>query len=121
MGRSKDILPHSNPDIPSDHFGLGNSSKSIYDFHDESDRDEDCFNFTIDENPSPKKPKKQGTGQLKVRYPGEIAMVGVFFFLPMNLTVTKSKKNKFPIVDMEGDVPKNGIESLLKASALTTR
>lgn len=75
MDRSKDILPHSNLDIPSDHYDLGNSSKSIYDFPDESDRDEDCFNFTIDENPSPKKTtKKQGTGQLKVRYPGEMLM-----------------------------------------------
>lgn len=66
---SKDILPHGNSDIPNEHFGLANSSKSIYDFHDESDRDEDCFKFTIDENPLPKN-KKQGTGTLKVRFPG---------------------------------------------------
>jgi lysine-specific demethylase PHF8 len=32
----------------------------------------------------------------------------------------KSKKSKDPMTDIEGDVPKNGIESLLKASALTT-
>jgi hypothetical protein len=66
---SKDILP-TNSDIPEDHFGFANSSKSIYDFHDESDRDEDCFNLNIDENPTPKKTKKQ-TGTLKVRFPGE--------------------------------------------------
>ncbi|RZC33738.1 lysine-specific demethylase 7B [Asbolus verrucosus] len=99
---SKDILPHSNSDIPNDHFGLANSSKSVYDFHDESDRDEDCFNFTIDENPTPKKTKNQSTGSLKVRFP------------------MKSKKGKDAMIDMEGDLPKNGIESLLKASALTT-
>jgi hypothetical protein len=33
----------------------------------------------------------------------------------------KSKKSKDPMTDIEGDVPKNGIESLLKASALTTK
>lgn len=65
--------------------------------------------------------KNRGPDNLKLGIQVRLQWFQYFFFLPMNLTVTKSKKNKFPIVDMEGDVPKNGIESLLKASALTTR
>ncbi|CAH0562106.1 unnamed protein product [Brassicogethes aeneus] len=69
----------------------------IYDFHDESDRDEDCFKFTIDENPAPPPSKK-------IKKPAGIKMR-----LPV-----KSKKPKD-----NPDEPKNGIESLLKASALS--
>ncbi|EFA11284.1 lysine-specific demethylase 7B [Tribolium castaneum] len=98
---SKDILPHSHADdIPEEQFDF----KSVYDFHDESDRDEDCFNFTIDENPPPKKSKKQSSAKFK---------------FPANFD-EKAKKGKDPVIDIDGDLPKNGIESLLKASALTT-
>lgn len=47
--------------------GLMGSSEDIYDFHDDSDRDEDCFNFTIDETP----PKKQRKAGIKMRLPGK--------------------------------------------------
>lgn len=34
---------------------IPNFPKSIYDFHDDSDRDEDCYGLSIDENPMRKK------------------------------------------------------------------
>ncbi|KAJ8914763.1 hypothetical protein NQ315_013266 [Exocentrus adspersus] len=94
---AKDIIPQStsNPKLPNE-FGFGDglvgSSEDIYDFHDDSDRDEDCFNFTIDESP-PKKTKKSG---IKMRLP------------------VKTKLSR--LEEAEGS---NGIESLIQASALS--
>ncbi|KAK9889303.1 hypothetical protein WA026_004584 [Henosepilachna vigintioctopunctata] len=85
-------------DIPSSdgiNFDLTDPTKSIYDFHDESDRDEE-FSFTIDE--SPKRPKK-----------------------PVSTPKSKPFKKKGRLsLDGNSELPQNGIESLLKASALTT-
>ncbi|XP_066588907.1 histone lysine demethylase PHF8-like isoform X2 [Prorops nasuta] len=66
---------------------------SVYDFHDGSN-ESDYGKFTIDESPKRKRAPK-GTGQKKVKrdFDGEI--------------------------DVLSDVPKNGIEELLKASAYT--
>ncbi|CAH1103341.1 unnamed protein product [Psylliodes chrysocephalus] len=93
---SKDILPQTIPNAPPTDYvfrdDLGGNSQDIYDFHDDSDRDEDCFNFTIDESPQ-KKPKKAG---VKVR--------------------AAAKKHKILGGDLEGS---NGIESLIQASALS--
>lgn len=48
-----------------------NSTKSVYDFHDGSDRDEDGFGLRIDENPTrTKKHAANSTGSLKMRLPG---------------------------------------------------
>ena len=47
---------------------IPNINKSIYDFHDDSEREEDCFNLSIDE--TPKKPKKitnTSLGPLKMK------------------------------------------------------
>lgn len=97
---TKDILQQNVLDgnsIDTEEFGLG-SSKSIYDFHDESDdRDEDCLKFTIDENPPPRPPPKKTKKQTGIK---------------MRLPVTKAKKSD------KNDVRQNGIESLIQASAL---
>ncbi|KAL3289651.1 hypothetical protein HHI36_023060 [Cryptolaemus montrouzieri] len=88
---SKDLIQ------PSDalNFGLTDPTKSIYDFHDESDRDEE-FSFTIDE--SPKRQKK-----------------------PVTVPKPKAAKKRNRLnMDGNPELPQNGIESLLKASALTT-
>ncbi|XP_022901200.2 lysine-specific demethylase 7B-like isoform X1 [Onthophagus taurus] len=98
---SKDGIP-SGPDSNlslDSALTFGSMSKSVYDFNDDSDRDDDCFNLSIDE--SPRKTKKS-SGSLKMRLP--------------NSWGPKSKKRD----DLE-DIPKNGIESLLKASALTNK
>ncbi|CAH1153396.1 unnamed protein product [Phaedon cochleariae] len=95
---SKDMLPppiHSDPPHPQSEFVFSDdmmgNSQDIYDFHDDSDRDEDCFNFTIDEPPQ-KKQKKPG---IKIRLPVK-------------------KQNR--IDEIEGS---NGIETLIQASALS--
>lgn len=75
FNRSKDILPQTIPNAPPTDYvfrdDLGGNSQDIYDFHDDSDRDEDCFNFTIDESPQ-KKPKKAG---VKVRAAGKYTFI----------------------------------------------
>lgn len=73
----------------------------MYDFHEGSDREEDGTQLSIDDNPKARKesPIPATTGSLKLR-------------IPMT-TWTKTKKQR-----QESDV-QNGIESLLKASALT--
>ncbi|XP_066152818.1 histone lysine demethylase PHF8-like [Euwallacea fornicatus] len=90
---AKDLMPptiiQNDLTMPNDPYGDGFDSKDVYDFHDDSDRDEDCFNFTIDENP--KKKKKSG---IKTKLPAK-----------------QSKKHKIPI-----GLSTNGIESLLQAS-----
>ncbi|KAJ8951461.1 hypothetical protein NQ318_006894 [Aromia moschata] len=48
--------------------GIVGNSQDVYDFHDDSDRDEDCLNFTIDE--MPRKKKKPG---IKMRLPAKLA------------------------------------------------
>lgn len=99
---TKDILQpneavHVNDGLDIEPFGLG-SSKSIYDFHDESDdRDEDCLKFTIDENPPLPPPVKKTKKQAGIK---------------MRLPVAKAKKGD------KADVRQNGIESLIQASAL---
>ncbi|XP_056646362.1 lysine-specific demethylase 7B-like [Diorhabda sublineata] len=91
---SKDILPPQIPNAPPTDYvfrdELGSNSQDIYDFRDDSDRDEDCFNFMIDESPQKKRKKSSG----KARVP--------------------AKKVKTP--PGEGS---NGIESLIQASALS--
>lgn len=49
--------------MPVDPYGEGFENKDVYDFHDDSDRDEDCFNFTIDDSAK----KKKG---IKMKLPG---------------------------------------------------
>lgn len=44
-------------------------NQSIYDFHDDDERDEDCFNLSIDESP---KRSKKSSGALKMKLPGKI-------------------------------------------------
>ncbi|KAF7273696.1 hypothetical protein GWI33_013608 [Rhynchophorus ferrugineus] len=88
---AKDIIPptieHNDATIQTVQYGDGFENKDVYDFHDDSDRDEDCFNFTIDESPKRKK------GSLKMK-------------LPNKLKKHKSNEN----------LSTNGIESLLQAS-----
>ncbi|XP_019760459.1 histone lysine demethylase PHF8 isoform X2 [Dendroctonus ponderosae] len=75
--------------IPGNPYDDAFENKDVYDFHDDSERDEDCFNFTIDENPKRKK------GRIKTKLP-----------------VSKQSKNhKIPV-----NLSTNGIESLLQAS-----
>ncbi|GJQ66960.1 hypothetical protein Trydic_g21906 [Trypoxylus dichotomus] len=92
---TKDILPvdHStSSNMPvSSNIVLPNINKSVYDFNDDSDREEDCFNLSIDESP------KKLTWSIK------------------------NKKVRGESHLLEGEQPKNGIESLLKASALTNK
>ncbi|XP_028135953.1 lysine-specific demethylase 7B-like isoform X2 [Diabrotica virgifera virgifera] len=93
---AKDMIPQPVSAAPPTDFMFRDDpgAQDIYDFHDDSDRDEDCFNFMIDETPQ-KNPKKG-----KARAPG-------------------SKKNKHPTtVTSDGD-GSNGIESLIQASALS--
>lgn len=97
MFRTKDLLPMegTHDGLPDNELLLSNLGKSIYDFNDDDDRDDDCFgNLAIDESP---KRSKKSNSQGKV----------------------KSSKGKRVPAELEGE-PKNGIESLLKASALTT-
>lgn len=63
--RNKDAIPNTDTLVIEDELLLPNFSKSIYDFHDDSDRDDDCFNLSIDENP--KKKKSKPTEQLPVK------------------------------------------------------
>lgn len=50
---------------------LANSTKSVYDFHDGSDREDDYMPLSIDENPKKSKRQNQNTsGSLKMRIPG---------------------------------------------------
>ncbi|XP_044764906.1 lysine-specific demethylase 7B-like [Coccinella septempunctata] len=88
---SKDLIQPSD-ELP---FNLNDPTKSVYDFHDESDRDEE-FGFTIDE--SPKRARKQNVNQRP----------------------KPAKKKNIINLEENPDLPQNGIESLLKASALTT-
>ncbi|XP_030746234.1 histone lysine demethylase PHF8-like [Sitophilus oryzae] len=87
----KDIMPpavvHSDGNVQTIEYGDSFENKDVYDFHDDSDRDEDCFNFTIDESPKRKK------GSLKIKLPA------------------KTKKHK-----TNENLSTNGIESLLQAS-----
>lgn len=67
--RAKDLIPptlvQNDLTLSNDLYGDGCDSKDIYDFHDDSDREEeDCFNFMIDENPK----KKKG---IKTKLPGK--------------------------------------------------
>lgn len=66
--RAKDLIPptlvQNDLTLSNDLYGDGCDSKDVYDFHDDSDRDEDCFNFMIDENPK----KKKG---IKTKLPGK--------------------------------------------------
>lgn len=62
--RQKDIVPiqHSNDNIPMEGELLeSNCEKSIYDFNDDSDRDEDCYGLSIDESPERRKNKPPDT------------------------------------------------------------
>lgn len=86
------------------------SSEDIYDFHDDSDRDEDCFNFTIDETP----PKKQRKPGIKMRLPGKNFGNIVNIFQSIIFFTVKTKLSR--LEEGEGS---NGIESLIQASALS--
>lgn len=99
---------------PSDGLVLNDPTKSVYDFHDESDRDEEG-GFTIDE--SPKRGKKQNTTP-KPKTGKPLAFVFIVNFCT-DIIFSAKKKNVMN-VEENPDLPQNGIESLLKASALTT-
>lgn len=58
--------------LPADSEMDSSTMKSVYDFHDGSDRDDDYMPLSIDE--SPKKTKRQAphtSGSLKMRIPGK--------------------------------------------------
>ncbi|XP_060515940.1 histone lysine demethylase PHF8-like [Cylas formicarius] len=93
---AKDIIPPpvipNDMNIPEDPYGDGfDNREDVYAFHDDSDRDEDCLNFTIDERPPQKK-----RGGVKTHLPGG---------------KTKHCRNK-----LQPTISTNGIESLLQAS-----
>ncbi|CAH1955521.1 unnamed protein product [Acanthoscelides obtectus] len=97
---AKDILPQINENhilsqhIPQNKYDLCNlDSQDIYDFHDDSDRDEDCLNIALDESPQ-KKQKKSG----------------IKTCLPVKKQRHRSR---------DGPEPTSGIESLIHASALS--
>ncbi|GLV43139.1 Lysine demethylase 2 [Carabus blaptoides fortunei] len=83
----------------------GSGESKVFDFSEDTDHRDDEFALKIDENPK----KKRMVG--KVRLPGSIH--------------AKTDQQHFLIPDVDLDVsaesPKNGIESLLKASALTNK
>ncbi|VEN33490.1 unnamed protein product [Callosobruchus maculatus] len=97
---TKDIIPQISENhilsrhIPQNKYDLCNlDSQDIYDFHDDSDRDEDCLNIALDEAPQ-KKQKKPG----------------IKTCLPVKKQRHRSR---------EGPEPTSGIESLIHASALS--
>lgn len=67
--RAKDLISpaivQNGVNIPGNPYDDAFENKDVYDFHDDSERDEDCFNFTIDENPKRKK------GRIKTKLPGK--------------------------------------------------
>lgn len=83
-----------------------NNEESVYDFHEGSDGDDDGLRLSIDDTPR-KQTKRQTatvtTGSLRIRLP---AAVG-------------SKPRKSRQDEQAGEVPKNGIETLIRASTLT--
>ncbi|KAL1492649.1 hypothetical protein ABEB36_010877 [Hypothenemus hampei] len=91
---TKDIIPptimQNDISLSMDPYGEGFENKDVYDFHDDSDRDEDCCNFSIDEQPKKKK------GGIKMKLP---------------VAKQSKKPNKVPM-----GLSTNGIESLLQAS-----
>ncbi|XP_045482030.1 lysine-specific demethylase 7B-like [Harmonia axyridis] len=87
---SKDLIQP-----PEATYNLNDPTKSVYDFHDESDREDEC-GFTIDESPKRQKKNNQSSKPKPAK-----------------------KKNRSNLEE-NPDLPQNGIESLLKASALTT-
>lgn len=83
---------------------FSSEDKSVYDFHEGSDRDEDGVQLSIDD--SPKRSKRQTatatTGSLRVRLPA-------------------SRRFRHDTADEQTVVlPKNGIETLIRASNLTS-
>ncbi|KAK4871652.1 hypothetical protein RN001_015776 [Aquatica leii] len=107
---TKDYFAHNQPPDVTNAEVVNNlispsSTKSIYDFHDDSEKEEGML--TIDENQ--KKPKKKVVAPkslVKPKTPTSWCM--------------KNKKAKTEL-GVDGILPKNGIESLLKASVLTNK
>lgn len=102
---------------------LSAEDKSVYDFHEGSDRDEDGMQLSIDD--SPRKPKKQSstvtTGSLKMRIPGGPVAGTAELCLNQSFAAAWAKKSRQDADAQAASLPKNGIESLLKASALTNK
>ncbi|KAK5639176.1 hypothetical protein RI129_011668 [Pyrocoelia pectoralis] len=106
---TKDYFAHNKPPDVTDadvvnHLISPSTTKSIYDFHDDSEKEEG--RLMVDENH--KKTKKKAPTPRNV--------------LKLKSTTSwcvKNKKPKNEVVD--GVLPKNGIESLLKASVLTNK
>lgn len=62
-------MSHSNDNIQVEGETLDSSfSKSIYDFNDDSDRDEDCYGLSIDESPERKNKESPNLPNRKQRY-----------------------------------------------------
>ncbi|KAG8320787.1 Lsd1/2 complex PHD finger containing protein Phf2 [Homalodisca vitripennis] len=100
-------------------------TESIYDFHDDSDYagddDEDCL--TIDESPKKRRWSKgsgaveQSTAGIKVKWAQANHTQIHLNNLLMNLKGIKTED--LNSVDVTSDLPKNGIDELLKASGYT--
>ncbi|XP_050314643.1 histone lysine demethylase PHF8-like isoform X2 [Anthonomus grandis grandis] len=65
----ENLIMNVNVNMPLDPFDQNFENKDVYDFHDDSDRDDGCLNFTIDENPLPQPKKKKKT--IKTRLPDD--------------------------------------------------
>lgn len=112
---------------------LPNLSKSIYDFHDDSEREDDCLDLSLDKETKDDGVKQSpiSSGSLKMKLPSMLLYL-IFICLIFSLILillhshlvaatwcVKNKKREDD-VDIE-ELPKNGIESLIKASALTNK
>lgn len=69
-GRSQQVPPSNMLPLEENIIDASHSTRSVYDFHDGSDRDEE-LGLSIDENPK-KSRKGQSSGSLKVKLPGNV-------------------------------------------------
>ncbi|RZF32794.1 hypothetical protein LSTR_LSTR011440 [Laodelphax striatellus] len=88
------------------------TNNSVYDFHDDSDENEDEDCLTIDENPARSSIFRGNS--TSTRIPTSFRSKKFQFQLGSVLASVNSHEN--PDVDVLSDSPKNGIEELLKAS-----
>lgn len=80
----------------------------MYDFHEGSDRDDDGMQLSIDD--SPKRTKRQNatttTGSLRMRLPASVG--------------SRQRRSRHELTNEQtAGLPKNGIETLIRASNLT--